>query len=403
MGVKTIEDVDVAGKRVLIRADLNVPLTADGDVADTPQADRIRIAAEAVRGVTQRGGRAIVVSHLGRPAGRGAESGLTLAPCAKRLGELLGAEVGFAADCVGSEAESRASALGDGEALVLENLRFHREEQANDPGFAKALAGLADVYCNEAFPTVFRRHASLVGVPEAMGEAPRVVGPRLKKELEQLADLYETPAEPFVAVAGGLETADRFRALQRLLPAIDVLLTGGGLAHVLMSAAGRSVGESPIERSAVERGRELLAEADRHETRLFLPEDHVVGRDMSSETETDVVEEQIGRGWRGLDIGPQTVNRYSSFVRGADTVFWSGPMGAFETEPFEVGTREIASAVAERVELGAQSYVAGGHTGMAVHKLELGEHVGHISSGRDASLKYLAGDAFEGLDLLERN
>lgn len=395
----TIDDVDVAGRRVLIRVDFNVPLEGDRITDDR----RIRLAVPTIRSVIDRGGRAILVSHLGRPGGEGPEPGLSLEPCADRLRELLGGPaVRFVGgSCVSDEAVRAAEELRDGEVLVLDNLRFEAGEKSGDADFAGRLAAMADVYCNDAFGTAHRTDASMVAVPEAMAGRPRVAGHLLRRELEFLQRAIEQAERPFVAILGGAKVSDKFGAIRNLAHRVDAILVGGAMSYTLMLSRGTAVGSSRVEQDVLEEAAEVLAEVEATDTAVHLPEDHVCAERLESGVETQVVTGAIPDGLMGLDVGPRTRERYAEILREARTVVWNGPMGVFESPPFDAGTRAVAEALAAATEAGATTIVGGGDSAAAIEGMGLADRVSHVSTGGGASLKMLEGESFASVEVLD--
>jgi phosphoglycerate kinase len=378
------------GKRVLVRADLNVPLR-DGRVGDDT---RIRAELPTLRRLLSAGARVVLVSHLGRPKGA-AKPELSLAPVAARLGELLGRKVAFCPECVGPVAEAAVAKLRDGEVLLLENLRFHKEEEKNDPAFAGRLAALADVYVNDAFGTAHRAHASTAGIVPFVARA--VAGDLLRDELDHLRIVRE-PERPLVCFLGGAKVSDKLAVLEALAPHTDVLAVGGAMAYTFLLAQGLPVGASLVEPGSVEDARRVVAAARAAGRELLLPVDHVVAERVEAGAPAHVVKE-IPAGWRGVDIGPETAARYAAAAERARTIFWNGPMGVFEIDAFAQGTEAVARAVAAS---GARSVVGGGDSLAAVNKLGLGDRIGHLSTGGGASLEYVQGLALPGVVALEK-
>ncbi len=397
---KTIEQVDVTGKRVLMRVDFNVPLDAEGRITDDR---RIRLSLPSIRSVINRGGRLILMSHLGRPAGKGPEPEFSLQPAAERLRELLdGPPVKLAeGDCAGPRAATGIAALGGGEVLVLENLRFNPGEKSGDPAFARTLAGYGDVYCNEAFGSAHRADASMVAVPQAMRGRPKVAGLLLERELRFLCGALLNPRRPFAAVLGGVKVSDKLGVLANLIGTVDTVLVGGAMAYTFMAALGHRTGTSLIERDRIDDARKTLDAAAAGTTRLILPQDHVCGKAISGPTPVEVFVGEIKDGWMGLDIGPATRKQYAGAVAKAGTIFWNGPMGVFETPPFDAGTRAVAEAAAAAGAGGAIAIVGGGDTAAAVEAFGL-EGFSHVSTGGGASLAVLEGGPLESVELLDR-
>lgn len=400
MAKKTIADVAVVGKRVLMRVDFNVPLQ-DGRITDDR---RVRMAMESIRSVVDRGGRLILMSHLGRPKGAGYEAEFSLKPVAERLGELLGKPVGFAPDCVGEQAKTMAMGLKDGGVLLLENLRFHKAEQKGDAAFAEQLASLGEVYCNDAFGTCHREDASMVAVPRAIGArgGAKVSGFLVEKEIRYLSEAIRNPKRPFMAILGGAKVSDKIGAIKNLMKQVDVILIGGAMAYTFMLAQRKPVGKSLVEPDRVKDALEILAEAGRSKARLMLPVDTVCGLELSSSTKTLVAEGAIPDGYEGLDIGPRTQAEYAAQVGRAKTIVWNGPLGAFETKPFDVGTRAVAQAIARATrENGAVSIIGGGDSAAAIEEFGLADQVSHVSTGGGASLEMLEGKSFASVELLD--
>ncbi|MFO0972113.1 MAG: phosphoglycerate kinase [Phycisphaerae bacterium] len=412
MPKRTIDQLDVTGRRVLMRVDFNVPIE-EGRITDDR---RIVQALQSIRNVLDRGGRLVLMSHLGRPAGTGFEAEFSLEPVALRLHELLGREVALAAECAGVAAIERANALKNEECLLLENLRFFSEETLIDQAkknpekrltpeqaarvdrFASALASLGQVYCNDAFGTCHRRHVSMYDVPMKMGAGRRVAGFLLKRELQFLGDALFAPRRPFVAILGGSKVSDKIGVIESLLPKVDRLLVGGAMAYTFFAAQGLSVGRSRCEHDKLELARRLIEQAG---DKLMLPIDSVCAAELRAEAPTRTIEGEVPADWMGLDIGPRTVERFTGVLRAARTVVWNGPLGAFETRPFDAGTRAIAVALAEATARGATTIIGGGDSAAAVEQAGLAEKMTHISTGGGASLEFLEGKSFASIDILD--
>jgi phosphoglycerate kinase len=399
MAKRTIEQVDVAGRRVLMRVDFNVPL----DGVRVTDDRRIRLALPTIRSVLDRGGRLVLMSHLGRPGGKGHEPALSLEPAAARLGELLeGVPVRFVADdCVSAAAAEAVEQLEDGSVLVLQNLRFNGGETSGDAAFAGSLAAYGDIYAHEAFGTAHRGDASVLAVPRTMAGKPRVAGLLLDKELRYLSDTVARAGEGFVALLGGAKVSDKLGAIANLIGKVEAVLIGGAMAYTFLKALGQSVGSSLVEPDRFKDARETLEAATRRETRLLLPNDHVCGKELTAGTPVQVLREGIPEGWMGLDIGPETVGRFGTVLEGARTIVWNGPVGAFETPPFDAGTRAMAEAIAAATGRGATTVVGGGDSAAAVERFGLAEHFSHVSTGGGASLQMLEGRRFESVELLD--
>lgn len=392
MDKKTIRDIDVAGKRVLVRVDFNVPLAEGKVVGDT----RIRASLPTIQYLLDRGAAVILMSHLGRPKGKVVPE-LRMDPVAARLSELLGRPVRKLDDCVGPEVEAVCKALSPGEVVLLENTRFHPEERANDPAFAAQLAALGDLYVNDAFGTAHRAHASTEGVARVIRErgGEAVAGFLMEKELKFLGEAVENPQRPFVAILGGAKISDKIGVIQRLLERCDRLLIGGGMANTFFKAMGFDMGESLVEEEAVETARALLEQG---RSRLVLPVDLVVADAFSEDAHTKVVApDGVPAGWRALDIGPKTTATFESALSGARTVVWNGPMGVFEMAPFAKGTFGLAEVLAG---LDATVVVGGGDTAAAVRRSGLADRFTHISTGGGASLEFLEGKTLPGVAAL---
>jgi len=391
MNKMSIADMDVKGKRVITRVDFNVPLDENGNVTDDK---RIRGALPTIRYIIENGGKLILVSHLGRPK-NGPEAKFSMKPAAERLSQLLGKEVILARDVIGEDAKAKAANLKEGEILMLENVRFHKEETKNDPEFAKELASMADIFCNDAFGTAHRAHASTAGLADYL---PSCCGFLIKKELDIMGKALENPERPFVAILGGAKVSDKISVIENLLDKVDTLIIGGGMAYTFFRAKGYGVGTSICEEDKVELAKGLLAKAEEKKVKLLLPVDTVAGKEFKADTEYKVVpSDAIPDDWMGLDIGPETVKLFSEAIKGARTVVWNGPMGVFEFENFAVGTKKIAEALAES---GAVSIVGGGDSAAAVEQLGFADKITHISTGGGASLEFLEGKELPGIAVL---
>jgi len=389
---KTIDDVDVRGKRALVRVDFNVPQDEHGAITDDT---RIRAALPTIRALLERGAAVILMSHLGRPKGA-PNPKYSLAPVARRLSELLGQPVALAPDCVGAAASAMARALGPGQALLLENLRFHPEEEANDPAFARELAALGDVYVNDAFGAAHRAHASTAGVAAYL---PAVSGYLMQKELAALGDALDNPARPFAAVIGGAKVSSKLAVLQHLLARVDLLLIGGGMANTFFVAQGYSVGASLLEPDLVDTARGLLDDARRAGAQLVLPTDVIVAEEFKAGAPHRAVGiAEIPPDWTIVDTGPKTQSIFAHALAGCRTVLWNGPMGVFEMAPFAEGTRAVARAVADS---DATSIVGGGDSVAAVEQMGLAGKMSHVSTGGGASLEFLEGKTLPGVAALQ--
>ncbi|MCS7467581.1 phosphoglycerate kinase [Stieleria sp. ICT_E10.1] len=396
MAKKTIDQVDVAGKTVLMRVDFNVPLDDNQTITDDR---RIRMALPSIKSVIDRGGKLILMSHLGRPKGEPSDvEKFSLAPVAIRLGELLDKTVAFSSDTVGADAEAKAAALSDGDVLVLENLRFNDGEKKGDAEFAGKLAAMADVYCNDAFGTCHRKDASMVAVPEAMAGKSRVVGHLVAKEIQYLSDAIANPERPFVAILGGAKVSDKINVINNLLGICDAVLIGGAMAYTFSLAKGEAVGNSLVEKDKVDLAKELIAKGG---DKLVLPVDTHCGDDFGDPEGCNkeiVPAGEIKDGFEGMDIGPATSAQYSKILASAKTIVWNGPMGVFEKPPFDAGTKAVAQAVADSDSI---SIIGGGDSAAAVDQLGFADQVSHVSTGGGASLAMLEGQSFAAVDLLD--
>ncbi len=395
MAKKTIADVNVSGKAVLMRVDFNVPLDDQLHITDDR---RIREALPSIKSVLDRGGRVILMSHLGRPEGKDpqADAKYSLKPVASRLAELLGCTVHFASDTVGPDAKAKAAAVKNGEVLLLENVRFNKGEKKGEADYAAVLAGMGDVYCNDAFGTCHRTEGSMVAVPNAMTGKPKVSGFLVAKEIKYLSEVIASPKRPFVAIVGGAKVSDKILVIQNLLNICDQVLIGGAMAYTFALATGGKVGKSRVEPDKIDLAKELIKSGG---AKLLLPVDTHCGDGFSPDCNKQVVPAgQIPDSFEGLDIGPETAKKYEAVVKAAKTVLWNGPMGVFEMPPFDAGTRAVAQAI---VDSGATSIIGGGDSASAIQQFGLADRVTHVSTGGGASLEMLEGKRFVAVDLLD--
>jgi phosphoglycerate kinase len=390
-----LRDVPVSGSRVLTRVDFNVPLNDKLEITDDT---RIRTALPTVRDIVDRGGKAVLMSHLGRPKGAVVEN-MRLRPAAARLAELTGSGVTTAPDCVGEATGDLVARMKDGDVLLLENLRFHKGETKNDPEFAAGLARLGDVYVNDAFGTAHRAHASTVGVAGHI--ETRAMGYLVESELTNLRKATESPERPYVTILGGAKVSDKIGVIENLMPFVDTFLIGGGMAFTFLKAEGREVGDSLLEEDRIETARRILDVARSSGTAILLPEDVVVADNVSEgATHRIVGADGIEPGWKGVDVGPKTVATFADRISGARTIVWNGPLGVFEIDTFAEGTNAVAAAVAEKTGAGAISIIGGGDSAAAVAKAGVAEKMTHISTGGGASLMFLEGKPLPGVEAL---
>ena len=400
MPKRSLRDVEVKGRRVLVRVDFNVPLNEEGEITDDR---RIRASLPTLRYILEGKGKAILISHLGRPKGKPSRF-LSLRSVAMRLGKFLDKEVLFEEDCIGEGVEKTIQKMGEGECLLLENLRFHPEEEMNDPEFSRKLSNWGDLYVNDAFGTSHRAHASMDGVPHFFDL--RVAGFLLEKEMEYLGRILENPEGPFVLIFGGAKISDKLGLIENLLQKADKVLIGGGMALTFLKSQGIDVGKSLMEEEMIENAKEILRKAGREEVTLLLPIDCVVVN--SGEVTPEIIHlerkvvgvEAIPESWMSLDIGPLTRRIFAEALRGAKTICWNGPLGVFELEPFASGTQAVAYALALETEKGAVTVLGGGDTGAACEKFGYSEKMSHISTGGGAFLEFLAGKRLPGITVL---
>ena len=390
---KTIEDIEVAGKRVLVRCDFNVPLK-DGVITSDK---RIVEAIPTIKYLLDKGAKVILCSHMGKPKGE-VNPKFTLAPVAARLSEILGFDVPLCADTIGPDAKAKAAALEAGRAILLENTRFDKREEKNDPEFAKELASFADIFVNDAFGAAHRAHASTAGVA-MYGGLPAVCGYLIQKEIGVMGKALEDPARPFVAILGGAKVSDKIGVINNLLEKCDTIIIGGGMAYTFFKALGNEVGTSICEYDKLDLAREMLAKAKERKVNFLLPVDNVIGREYKEDTQfMRIYSDSIPDGWMGLDIGEKTRELYAKSIEGAGTVVWNGPMGVSEWQNFAAGTEGVAKAVAES---GAISIIGGGDSAAAVEKLGYADKMTHISTGGGASLEFLEGLELPGIACLQ--
>ena len=388
---RTIKDIDVAGKKVIVRVDFNVPLNDNLEITDDK---RIVGALPTIKYLVDNGAKVILVSHLGRPK-NGFEDKFSMKPTAKRLSELLGQEVIMATDVVGDDAKAKAASLNDGQVLMLENVRFHKEETKNDTEFAKELASMAEIFVNDAFGTAHRAHASTAGLADYL---PAVCGFLIQKEIDFLGGALANPERPFVAILGGAKVSDKISVIENLIDKVDTLIIGGGMAYTFLKAKGAEIGTSLLEEDKIELAKELMAKAEAKGVRIALPKDDRVAKEFNNDAESKIVGSfEIPAGWMGLDIGPESVEKFSNIIKDAKTIIWNGPMGVFEMPNFANGTKMVAKAVADAEGI---SIVGGGDSAAAVEQLGFADSITHISTGGGASLEFLEGKQLPGIEVL---
>ena len=410
MAKKTVAQINVKGKKVLMRCDFNVPLDKQQKITNDA---RITEALPTIKHVLANGGSVILMSHLGRPDGK-PEPKYSLAPVAKRLSELLGKQVQFANDCVGPDPVAKAKALKPGDVLLLENVRYHPEEEIKDKvakedpnlrkakdDFAKQMADLGDAYVDDAFGTAHRDNASMYTVPTLMKGKDRVIGFLIEKELKFLGEAVSNPVRPFVAILGGAKVSDKLGVIENLMKKVNMILIGGAMAYTFFKAQGKTIGGSLCENDFIDKAKELLGKAKESGCEIVLPVDTVIAKEIKAGAENKLVQGDIPDGWQGLDIGPATHKLFADKLHSAKTIVWNGPMGVFEVPPFDAGTRAVAQAVADATGKGAKSVIGGGDSASAVIGMGLKDKVSHISTGGGASLEFLEGKKFKCLDILD--
>jgi phosphoglycerate kinase len=390
MNKKTIKDIDIRLKRVLMRVDFNVPLNKDLEIEDDT---RIRAALPTIKYAVEKGAKVVLMSHLGRP--KGVDDSLRLGPCAERLSQLLGRPVRKLNDCIGPEVEKAVSDMKDGDVVLLENLRFYTEEEKNDPAFAKKLASLGDVYVNDAFGTAHRAHASTEGVTRFLQIA--VAGFLLAREIEYFDKAILNPPKPFVAILGGAKVSDKIMVIENLMENVNALLIGGGMAYTFLKAQGMDVGSSKLESDKIDVAKSIIQKAREKRVKLVLPVDHLIADKVDAVSNTRVVTDVVPQGWMALDVGPKTVDEFKKELRNAKMIIWNGPLGVFEIKKFSRGTEDVARFIAG---LKAITIIGGGDTASAIAKFGLENSMTHISTGGGASLEYMEGKVLPGVAAL---
>lgn len=394
MAIKTIKDIDVKGKKVLVRVDFNVPINDNGEITDD---NRIKRALPTIRYLIDNGSKVVLVSHLGRPKGK-VKDELRMDPVAQRLADLLNMEVKKTDECIGPEAEKAVSELRPGEVVLLENVRFDPRETKNDPEFAKQLASLAEIFVNDAFGTAHRAHASTVGVADYL---PAVAGFLMQKEIETMGKALEAPDRPFAAILGGAKVSDKIGIIENLLNKVDYLLIGGGMAFTFLKAQGLETGNSLLEEDKISEANSLLQKARETGVKMLLPKDIVVATAIDENADYKTVKiEEIPQGWIGVDIGEQTIKEYQEIIYKAKTIIWNGPMGVFEKRPFAKGTNAIAEAMGNTID--AITIIGGGDSIAAVEQMGYADKMTHISTGGGASLEFLAGKELPGVSVIPK-
>lgn len=410
MAKKTVADIDVQGKKVLMRCDFNVPLDDNQNITDDA---RITKAMPTIKHVLDNGGAVILMSHLGRPKGE-KKMEFSLAPVAKRLSEILGKDVVFADDCIGEDVAAKAGALAAGDVMLLENLRFHKAETIKDKAakddaqlreakdaFAKQIADLADVYVCDAFGTAHRDNASMYTVPCMMEGKPRVAGFLIEKEIEFLGDTIEGGEKPFVAILGGAKVSDKLQVIDNLMEKVDTIIIGGGMSYTFAKAQGQQIGNSLVEEDFIDKANELLERAKDGKCEILLPVDCIAADEFKADANNKIVEGDIEDGWMGLDIGPKTAEMFVEKIKNAKTVVWNGPMGVFEMEAFANGTKAVAQALADATANGGRTVIGGGDSASAIKKMGLEDKVSHVSTGGGASLEMMEGKKFKVISILD--
>ncbi len=391
---RTIRDIDFTGRRVLVRVDFNVPLDENLKITDDT---RIRMAVPTLKHIIEKGGRLVIMSHLGRPKGQPVEK-YSLKSVVEHLGNLLGKPVKFAEDCIGEKASTVVNGLANGEVALLENLRFHKEEEKNDPTFAKALASLGDIYVSDAFGTAHRAHASTAGIADTL---PAYAGFLMEKEINYLGKVTTSPDRPLVAIMGGAKVSDKIQVIENLLEKVDSLLIGGGMAFTFLKAQGHNIGKSLCEEDKLDLALKLMEKAKTSGKTFLLPTDVVTAAEIKEGVATKTVSiKDIPADELGLDIGPDTIEVFSAELKKAKTVLWNGPMGVFETKPFDVGTRKIAEILAD---LDATTVVGGGDSVAAIEQMGAADKVSHVSTGGGACLEFLEGQVLPGIEIFSRD
>ena len=390
MKKQALQDVDLKGKRVIVRVDFNVPLDGNGRITDDA---RITKTIPTIQYLIDQNAKVILMSHLGRPDGKVAAK-YSLKPVAEHLTKLLNKKVELQSDCVGQAVQQRVKMLKPGEVILLENLRFHSEEEKNDAGFSKQLAALADIYVNDAFGTAHRAHASTEGIAHHL---PSVAGFLLAKEIEYFDKALKNPKRPFTTILGGAKVSDKIKVIENLLTKVDSLLIGGAMAYTFLKAGGHKTGKSKIDEPGVPIAASVMKKAKERNVELLLPVDHVVSQEVSEQAQTKVSGLEIADGWIGVDIGPKTILLFQETLKKSKTIVWNGPVGIFEMKPFENGTKKIAETLAE---LSATTIIGGGDTAAAIAQFGLEDKMSHVSTGGGASLEYLEGTVLPGIKIL---
>ena len=388
MNKKTVRDIELKNKRVLVRADFNVPLDSEGRITDDA---RIVKTLPTLQYILSQNAKLVLMSHLGRPKGK--DASCSLKPVAERLTQLLNRNVELLGDCIGQDVKARVAVMKPGEVVLLENLRYHAEEEKNNPAFAKELAGLGEVYVDDAFGAAHLAHASVEGVTHYL---PAVSGLLLAREIEYFEKVMTSPERPFVTILGGSKVSDKIKVIENLLPKVDALLIGGGMAYTFLKVQGQSIGNSKLDEPGLAIAKEILEKAGQMNVRIVLPVDHIAGDAFKENAQTKVVT-TIETGWMGLDIGPESVELFKKELAGAKTILWNGPVGVFEWEAFARGSRELAQAIAAGK---ATSIVGGGDTASAIKEFGLEDKMSHISTGGGASLEFLEGKVLPGIAAL---